>query len=243
MATFTSTITAGGSPTPFGIFDGEKDFQIDADSMVTFVKRKLGDDILSVELTNKQIWMSFEESALEYSRIVNEYQTKSQLANLLGNDLNKQDEGEGNIDGGPQGAESKFPRETLEFLMRKAEPYASHAATGGSYNIYSGSISLVDGQQDYNVYTDLMMDVSGAKFDAEDDFEVRLALAPPKLGQIDKKLIFQSNVFVDLFFRRRKMKRRTSSETCFPKVSRRSEPCLKGKRPFEVSIFIFSFFF
>ena len=36
------------SPTPFGIFDSEKDFQIDADSMVTFVKRKLGDDILSV---------------------------------------------------------------------------------------------------------------------------------------------------------------------------------------------------
>jgi len=163
MATFTSTITAGGSPTPFGIFDGEKDFQIDADSMVTFVKRKLGDDILSVELTNKQIWMSFEEGALEYSRIVNEYQTKSQLANLLGNDLNKQDEGEGNLDGGPQGAESKFPRETLEFLMRKAEPYASHAATGGSFNIYSGSISLVDGQQDYNVYTDLMMDVNGVE--------------------------------------------------------------------------------
>ena len=59
MATFKSVYTGGGSPTPFGIFDTEKDFQLDADSMVTFVKRKLGDDILSVELTNKQIWMSF----------------------------------------------------------------------------------------------------------------------------------------------------------------------------------------
>ena len=39
------------------------------------------------------------------------------------------------------------------------------------------------------------MGVSGAKFDAEDDFEVRLALAPPKPGQIDKKLNF-----VDFFF-------------------------------------------
>ena len=39
---------------------------------------------------------------------------------------------------------------------------------------------------------DLRMGVSGAKFDAEDDFEVRLALAPPKLGQIDQKLNFRS---------------------------------------------------
>ena len=36
------------------------------------------------------------------------------------------------------------------------------------------------------------------------------------------------------FFRRRKMKRCKSSETCFPKVSRRSEPSSRGKRPFEI---------
>ena len=74
MASFQAT----ASPTPFGVFDSEKDFIIDANAMVTFVKRKLGDDILSVELTNKQVWMSFEEATLEYGRIVNEYQTKSQ---------------------------------------------------------------------------------------------------------------------------------------------------------------------
>ena len=154
------------SPTPFGIFDAEKDFQIDADSMVTFVKRKLGDDILSVELTNKQIWMSFEEAALEYSRVVNEYQAKSQLGNLLGNSLNIPDNeadesGNDVYDGGPQGGEGKFPRETLEYLMRKAEPYASHAAVGGSYNIFSGSIALENGVQDYDIYDTLQIDVEG----------------------------------------------------------------------------------
>ena len=152
MASFKSAVVAGTSPTPFGIFDTEKDFQMDADSMVTFVKRKLGDDILSVELTNKQIWMSFEEAALEYSRIVNEYQAKSQLGNLLGNSLNVPSNDDEEYDGGPQGAEGTFPRETLEYLMRKAEPYASHAAVGGSYNVYSGSIELVNGQQDYDIY-------------------------------------------------------------------------------------------
>ena len=147
MASFQDTT----NPTPFGIFDSEKDFILDANSMVTFVKRKLGDDILSVELTNKQVWMSFEEATLEYGRIINEYQSKSQLGNLLGNDLNIPSNGDGAVDGGPSGAEGKFPRETLEYLMRKAEPYASHAAVGGSYNVLSGSIPLVNGKQDYNI--------------------------------------------------------------------------------------------
>ena len=87
--------------------------------MVTFVKRKLGDDILSVELTNKQVWMSFEEATLEYGKIVNEYQAKSQLGNLLGMDLgtknddqNYNETNNNTIDGGPRGAEGRFPRET-----------------------------------------------------------------------------------------------------------------------------------
>ena len=166
MATFQATT----SPTPFGIFDTEKDFIIDANSMVTFVKRKLGDDILSVELTNKQIWMSFEESTLEYGKIVNEYQAKSQLGNLLGNDLGTSADNQtynadsnSSIDGGPRGQENKFPRETLEFLSRKAEPYASSAGVGGSYNIHSGSITLVNGQQDYDIYETLKMDVDGTE--------------------------------------------------------------------------------
>jgi hypothetical protein len=52
MTTFANTI----NPTPFGIFDSEIDFQNEADNMVNFVKMKLGDSILSVELTRKQIW-------------------------------------------------------------------------------------------------------------------------------------------------------------------------------------------
>ena len=170
MASFKSVVLAGEAPTPFGIFDSEKDFQFDADSMVTFVKRKLGDDILSVELTNKQIWMAFEEATLEYGRIVNEYQAKSQLGNLLGNDLNIPSNDENTMDGGPSGAEGKFPRETLEYLMRKAEPYASHAATGGAYNIYSGSIDLVDGQQDYDIYADMKVDIEGTEVLASTQF-------------------------------------------------------------------------
>lgn len=140
MANFENT----SSPTPFGIYDSETEFISDADNIVTFVKRKLGDDILSVELTKKQIWGNFEEATLEYSSILNQYQAKSQLVNFLGY-----------ATGSMTGSEEKFIRENLEFLGRFAEPYAMEAGIGGSYNSLSGSIQLEIGRQDYNIYTEL----------------------------------------------------------------------------------------
>ena len=149
MANFQNTT----SPTPFSIYDSESDFITDADSMVTFVKRKLGDDILSVELTKKQIWANFEEATLEYSAILNQYQAKSQLVNYLGF-----------ATGSMTGGEEKFIRENLEFLGRFAEPYPMEAGIGGSYNSLSGSIELEVGKQDYNIYTTLS-GANGGLFD------------------------------------------------------------------------------
>ena len=48
--------------------------------------------------------------------------------------------------------------------------------------------------------TDLRISVSGAKFDAEADFEVRLPVAPQNPGQNHKKLIFRSENFAENFF-------------------------------------------
>lgn len=141
MSTFSTTL----NPTPFGFFDSNVDFQSEADNMVIFVKRKLGDDVLSVELTKKMVWGNFEEATLEYGAILNQYQAKSQLLTYLGFTTGSGDE-----------ATNKMPRESLEYLARFAEPYATEAGLGGSYNHYSGSITLTAGRQDYNLYTDLV---------------------------------------------------------------------------------------
>lgn len=141
MATFSQI----SNPTPFGIYDNESDFQGEADNMITFVKRKLGDDVLSVELTKKQIFGNFEEATLEYSSILNQHQAKSQLVNYLGFPTGS----------AMSGSEEKFPRENLEYMTRFAEPYAMEAGIGGSYNFVSGSISLEKGRQDYDLYTEL----------------------------------------------------------------------------------------
>jgi len=141
VATFSQT----SNPTPFGFFDSESDFQTEADSVVTFVKRKLGDDVLSVELTKKQIWGNLEESLLEYGSILNQYQAKSQLVQFLGMPT-------GSI---MSGSEQKYPRENLDYLTRFAEPYSFEAGVGGSYNMLSGSIDLEKGRQDYDIYDEL----------------------------------------------------------------------------------------
>ena len=154
MANFSNTL----KPTPFSFFDADSDFQVEADAMVTFVKRKLGDDSLSVELTRNQIWGCFEESTLEYSSIINQYQAKSQLANLLGGAT-------GSLDG----QEQKFPRENLEFMLRRAEPYAMEAGMGGSYDMLSGSIQLEKDKQDYDLYSDLVDDAGTALFDRSEN--------------------------------------------------------------------------
>ena len=142
-----SSFTFTRNPTPFGFFDTDADFQSEADSVVTFVKRKLGDDILSVELTKKQIWACLEESFLEYSRIINEADAKSQLNNHLGYPTGS------NVQG-------LFPKQNLEYLLRMAEPYSMETGLGGSYNDVSGSIQLVAGQQDYDIY-ETLVDESG----------------------------------------------------------------------------------
>lgn len=150
MATFANTT----NPTPFGIYDSDPDFSSEADDIIIYVKRKLGDDVLSVELTKKQIWANFEEATLEYSSIINQYQAKSQLVNFLGYTT-----------GSMQGAEEKYIRENLEFLARSAEPYAMEAGIGGSYSTFSGSIQLEAGRQDYDIYSELVDENDNPLFD------------------------------------------------------------------------------
>ena len=235
MALFSVT----DQPTPFGAFDSDDHFQQDADAMLVYVRRRLGDDVMSVELTNKQIWANFEEAVFEFSKHINANQAASYMSNLLGlstghnesfvkdvngryvdendNPLLYQDitdprfrnnniVGEIDADGnlvaaagnvatspvvdqrlGPHGKEQTFPRETLEYLIRRAEPYATEAAVGGAGGFVRGYIELKEGVQDYNVYNDMKIPgpdgttLSLTGFDGTDD---QLSLFNPKYKSV-----------------------------------------------------------
>ena len=147
MPTFAQTLR----PTPFGFFDSDPAFQQEADGMVTFVKRKMGDDVLSVELTQKEIWACLEEATLEYARYVQEMKIVSELANVLGQPTGSTD------------LTNKYPQNTLDFLIRLADAYAYQASVGGNYDAQLGYFDLKPGQQDYNIYTMLTSSVDTTK--------------------------------------------------------------------------------
>jgi len=147
--TFTTTL----NPTPFGIFDSDTAFQADAERIIPYVLRSLGEDVLSVELSKKMIWSCFEEATLAFNANIIEYQAKSNLVNLLGTPTGSTDP----LTGQPSiNLTNVYVRPNFEFLIRQAEPYAAEVGYGQSLDSYSGSIQLNVGQQDYDLYTDLV---------------------------------------------------------------------------------------
>jgi len=127
--------------TAFHYYDNEIGFVSDCINMYTYIKAKLGGNPgnLGVELVDRDIIISFEESVLEYSGMVNSYQAKSIITSILGMPQTL------------QGLESKLPRITLDFQKKMAEPYAPEVGVGGKYTLHSGSIDLLRGVQRYDL--------------------------------------------------------------------------------------------
>lgn len=139
-------------PTPFGYWDSDPVFQADADKLVTFVLRRLGEDVLSVELSVKMIFSCFEEATLQLNAAIIEYQAKSNLTSLLGTPTGSIDPSSGQMS---INLTDTYVRPSLEYLIRQAEPYAAEVGYGQSQNSFSASIILKDGIQDYDLYSDL----------------------------------------------------------------------------------------
>lgn len=149
--TFNTTL----NPTSFGFFDADKIFQKDADKVVTFVLRKLGNDIIDVHLTRKMIWNCFEEATLSFNSHIIEYQAKSNLQHLLGFQTGSVDPNNANTAEMDVNLTDNYIRPNMEFILRQTEPYAAAIGYGQSQDTFSGSIDLEHGKQDYDLYNDL----------------------------------------------------------------------------------------
>jgi hypothetical protein len=49
-----------------------------------------------------------------------------------------------------------YPQTSFDFLMRQADGYGAYAGLGGVYETYMTYIPLISGQQDYDMYTDMI---------------------------------------------------------------------------------------
>ena len=141
------------NPTPYGLYDSSPLFQSDADNLVRFVLTRFGEQILSVELTKKIIWAAFEEATWELNSLLTEYQTKSNLAALLGTPTASYISGSNGLFS--LNLSNTYVQQNLGYLDSLSGPYTGYIGIGGWAESYSGSIILTASRQDYDLYTDL----------------------------------------------------------------------------------------
>ena len=167
----TGTSTHVASVVPFGIYTSSADFLAGAADQVAYTYKKLGGDVLDIELSASNVYAAYEESVLEYSYIVNIHQGKNVLGSVLGDatgtfDHNGQLKTEGNslsssltagsnVDGeyvhARAGVSLKLPRFRFAYSKRIAKGIGSEIGIGGDKTEYSASFSTEVDKQDYDL--------------------------------------------------------------------------------------------
>ena len=142
------------SACPIGAYTGSVDFVAGCVAQVAFTYKKLGGDVLDIELTEQNVYANYEEAVMEYSYIVNLHQAKNTLGSALGaatSSFNHQgDIIVGQTLSGSQTA-LKYPKFRFEYAMKVGDSYSHEAAIGGVEPIYSASFARVSNQQDYDL--------------------------------------------------------------------------------------------
>ena len=146
---------------PLGAYRDSSEFLAGAAAQVAFTYKRLGGDVLDIELTEQNVYASFEDAVLEYSYLVNIHQSKNILGSALGNTT-----GSFNHKGQLQEGETlsgsnvqlRYPKLNFEIAFQIGNKFATEAGAGGDQTIYSASIDTVSDQQDYDLQTILEAD-------------------------------------------------------------------------------------
>ena len=177
----TGSTTAVTGAVPFGVYTGSAAFLSGASAQVSYVYKKLGGDVVDIELTPANVYAAYEEAVLEYSYIVNLHQGKNVLSNVLGSQTASFDH-KGDITSGPSGSNLKYPRFSLGYSRRVGDAAAAAGGFGGTIPQYSASFKVVKDQQDY----DLQSIIQSASNSGVDDGGDAVSYAD-KVG--DKRII------------------------------------------------------
>jgi len=145
---------------PFGIYSEigsslySAHFISGAVDQVAFVYKKLGGDILNVELSECQVYAAYEEAVLEYSYLVNIHQSKNSLGSMLGNTTGTFDQDGQMRDGESlkdQGIALKYPRFEFSYGKRVTNTQMLDTGLGGTKQVYSASFEIDTESQDYDL--------------------------------------------------------------------------------------------
>ena len=155
----TGSVNNVASTLPFGIYKDSDDFLSGAADQVAYTFKKLGGDVLDLEITTGSVFAAYEEAVLEYSYLVNIHQSKNVLGDVLGNTTGTFDH-HGNLKSSTFSSSLegthvglKFPKSRFAYAKRVSDGISLKANTGGDQTIYSASFASTASQQDYDLQT------------------------------------------------------------------------------------------
>ena len=160
----TGTTTKVNSAVPYKIYSEETStlyssaFISGAVDQVSYVYKKLGGDVLDLEITEGNVYAAYEEAVLEYSYLINVHQATNILSDALGNSTGSFDS-KGNIEAGALSSSLsgshialKYPKFDYGMTRRVADGIGAEVGLNGSVQ-YSASFNVTASIQDYNLQT------------------------------------------------------------------------------------------
>jgi hypothetical protein len=124
--------------TPFGFYDEDVIYRADGPKAANYVAYKLGYPVVDVELQDVNIYACFEEAVSVYAEELYHAKIKDNYLSL---------------EGAPTSSvlNNTVVVPSLNSIITLADNYGSPAGVGGNVEYYTGSISLVAGQQIYDI--------------------------------------------------------------------------------------------
>ena len=132
-----------------GYYKTTNTFLTGAAAQVAFTYKRLGGDVLDIEIKAENVYNHYEEAVLEYSYIVNLHQARNSLGSALGTATGSFDH-TGDLTAGTDTA-LKYPKFQFDYAFRTADKFSTEAMVGGTQPIYSASLDTVTDQADYDL--------------------------------------------------------------------------------------------
>ena len=124
-------------------------FVTGAVAQVAYTYKRLGGDVLDIEIKAENVYNHYEEAVLEYSYILNLHQARNALGSALGGPTGSFDH-KGTVSGTDDVA-LKYPKFQFDYAFRAADKFSTESTIGGTETLYSASFDRVAGQAEYDL--------------------------------------------------------------------------------------------
>ena len=125
--------------TPFGFYDNDPEFQVDADKFSKFAAQRLGYPLVDIELQKYNFYTALEDAVTVYANELYAYKIRDNYLTLEGANSAKLD------------MEETIIVPNLGRIIQMAEQYGVEAGTGGNVDWHKGSVQLTASIQDYDL--------------------------------------------------------------------------------------------